>query len=249
MFDSSHPSDSDSDAEDVGSNVGSNSQSSVLEFSVPRRMSIEECAAREANILTNTLKLSVTELQNDIQTTHLLISFAQNPRFEQPEAESAAARQIQHESLMYLQMIQRDKYNSSAIASVPPGPPHELTKFVSEVSCESQQANSSEDDTTTLLTQRLESEPEEDINTQLATQVNYNAEEQGFDVEEDEAVEFDRQFEELMGDNKEDDVVESSQLSEYWNTEHGGSQSSVLEYRVPYRFGNSWTGSPKRSLR
>jgi hypothetical protein len=132
-------------------------------------MSTEECAAREANVLTNTLKLSVTELQNEIQTTHLLTSIAQNPRFVQPEEEAAAARQTQHESLLYRQRIQWDQFGSSSIAFVPPGPPHELTNFASEVSCGSQdvtqvcgtQADSdgqnnanNEDDTTSLLTQR-----------------------------------------------------------------------------------------------
>ena len=47
------------------------------------------------------------------------------------EEEAAAARQTQHESLLYRQRIHWDQFGSSSIAFVPPGPPHELTNFAS----------------------------------------------------------------------------------------------------------------------
>ena len=118
--------------------VGSNSQSSVLEFRVPLRASKNECLARDQNVLRNGLAFSQHEWQNEIQTTHLLSSIAQNSRFEQPEQEAAAAKQVHHESLTFRRQMEWDQHGSSSITAVPLGLPHDLTTFASEVSCGSQ---------------------------------------------------------------------------------------------------------------
>ena len=118
--------------------VGSNSQSSVLEFRVPLRASKNECLARDQNVLRNGLAFSQHEWQNEIQTTHLLSSIAQNSRFEQPEQEAAAAKQVHHESMLFRRQMEWDQHGSSSITAVPLGLPHDLTTFASEVSCGSQ---------------------------------------------------------------------------------------------------------------
>ena len=152
---------------DVGSN---NSQSSFVECNA-------ECVARDANFLRNGLALSVHEWQGEIQTTYLVSSIAQDPNFEQSEQEAAAAKQTHHESLLHRRQMDWDQHGTSSISIVPPGLPHDLTRFASEVNsswsqdvtqvCGTQQADSNvlgtqesqndannEDDTMTLLTQR-----------------------------------------------------------------------------------------------
>jgi hypothetical protein len=179
----------------------------------------------------------------------MVYQFSTNSRYEPGEVQVNIARQENREQMMYM----REAANDSSVVpnTVPEGLHPDLSQFAfreCRQAFEEPSSSAVKDDETVSLSQiweaalvhtekRLGSEPdEEDISTQVATQVNYTEVEEDFNIEEGE---FDKHFEEVIGSNTEDDVVQSSQYS----------QSSVLDYSVPYRFGNPRTGSPRRSLR
>ena len=182
----------------------------------------------------------------------MLYQFSTNSRYEPGEEQVNIARQENREQMMYM----REAANDSSVVptAVQEGLHPDLSQFAfreCRQAVEEPSSSAVKDDETSLsqiweaalvhTEKRLASEPdEEDISTQVATQVNYAEEEEDFNIEEGE---FNKHFEEVIGGNTEDDVVQSSQYS----------QSSVLDYSVPYsvpyRFGNPRTGSPRRSLR
>ena len=185
----------------------------------------------------------------------MLYQFSTNSRYEPGEEQVNIARQENREQMMYM----REAANDSSVVptAVPEGLHPDLSQFAfreCRQAFEEPSSSAVKDDETVSLSQiweaalvhtekRLEYEPnEEDISTQVATQVNYTEEEEEEDFNIDEG-EFNKHFEEVIGGNTEDDAVQSSQYS----------QSSVLDYSVPYsvpyRFGNPRTGSPRRSLR
>jgi hypothetical protein len=92
-----------------------------------------ECESREANVLKNLLQHSALELQNEIQSTYLLCSIAQDPKYQQPQQLLAASQEVRHESLLLLQQVQYDHDRCSTITDLPYGPPAALQAFVEEV--------------------------------------------------------------------------------------------------------------------
>ena len=89
-----------------------------------------ECESREANVLKNLLQHSALELQNDIQTTFLLASIAQDSNYQQPLELLAASQEVTHDSLLLLRQVQYDYGRCSTITHLPYGPPAALQALI-----------------------------------------------------------------------------------------------------------------------